>query len=344
MGMLSNLPVYLDETTNIKAEDVSELMYQISQGVGRTRLRSDSTVREAAEWSTIVLTSGNRSMVGRLMEAKVDPEAELVRLFEYNMPKHAWFEKEMNGIYDVLEANYGHAGERYISFLVRLSETETKQRLKEMGDNFKNVIGFNGKERFWHALVACVLYGMWLAESSGAVKFADINATYQRLWAWCIEQVMQQRGVVDENKVNAIEALSMFLNAHLADRLVVMENRSGLGEVIVLKHPAAHGDLMVEYNQTKGVIYIDQNAIRNWFNKHQLNPHQIRRDLIAQGVVKDYGKRDFKVTLGRGTQYKSGQTRVWEINAKHDLLNNVDTILQQDYKGVKDEVHGNTGV
>lgn len=330
MGMLSNLPVYLDETTNIKAEDVSELMYQISQGVGRTRLRSDSSVREAAEWSTIVITSGNRSMVGRLMEAKVDPEAELVRLFEYEVPKHKWFESEMSGIYDVLENNYGTAGEKYISYLVRLSEADTKQRLREMGDHFSKAVGFEGKERFWHALVACVMYGLWCADAAGAMKFDDVNATYQRLWAWCVSQVQRQRGVVTDSKLNSVEALSLFLNAHLADRLVVLENKTGLGEALVLKHPAAHGKLLVEYNQSKGVLYIDQSAVRNWFNKNQLNAHSIKQDLLSVGIMVPHGEQDYKVTLGKGTQYKGGQTRVWEINAKHEMLGGIEDILIKD--------------
>lgn len=330
LGMLSNLPVYLDETTNIKAEDVSELMYQISQGVGRTRLRSDSTVREAAEWSTIVLTSGNRSMVGRLMEAKVDPEAELVRLFEYTVPKHKWFEADMPGIYEVLDVNYGHSGEKYISHLVRLGEDDVKAEVRRMGEHFSKAVGFEGKERFWYALVACVLYGMWLACASGALKLADVNATYQRLWKWCVEQVVRQRTAVNDNKVNAAEALSMFLSAHLADRLVVLENKTGLGEVMVIKPPAAHGELLVEYNQSKALINIDQNAIRNWFNKNQLNAHQIKTDLLAEKIMVDHGARDYKVTMGRGTQFKAGQTRVWQINAKHPALDGIDAILERD--------------
>jgi len=330
LGMLSNLPVYLDETTNIKAEDVSELMYQISQGVGRTRLRSDSTVREAAEWSTIVLTSGNRSMVGRLMEAKVDPEAELVRLFEYEVPKLKWFEKDMPAIYDVLDVNYGHSGEKYIKYLVQLGEEDTKVRVREMGENFSKAVGFDGKERFWYALVACVLYGLWLADASGALKLADVNATYQRLWKWCVEQVMRQRTTVTDNKLTSVEALSMFLNAHLADRLVVLENKTGLGDVAVLKPPAAHGKLLVEFNQSTGMINIDQNAIRNWFTKNQLNAHQIKQDLLNEKIMLDHGARDYKVTLGRGTQFKGGQTRVWQINAKHPKLDNIGAILERD--------------
>jgi hypothetical protein len=328
LGMLSNLPVYLDETTNIKAEDVSELMYQISQGVGRTRLRSDSTVREAAEWSTIVLTSGNRSMAGRLLEAKVDPEAELVRLFEYTVAKHKWFEADMPGIYDVLDQNYGHAGEKYIKYLVQLEEPDTKARLREMTENFSKSVIFEGKERFWYALVACVLYGLWLADGSGALKFANANATYQRMWKWCTEQIMRQRTAVADNKFSSVEALSMFLNAHLADRLVVSE--MGKGMVAVIKPPAAHGKLLIEYNQTTGIINIDQNAIRNWCSKAQLNTHEIRTELTKAGILIDHGARDFKVTMGRGTQFKGGQTRVWQVNAKHAALDGIDKLLERD--------------
>jgi hypothetical protein len=235
----------------------------------------------------------------------------------------------MPGIYDTLDINYGHAGEKYLAYLVRLPEVETKEQLRKMGEVFQSKVGFIGRERFWYALVACVLYGMWIAHSAGALQLADIKATYQRLWGWCMEQVLRQRNIVSNNKVGEVEALSMFLNAHLADRLVVVENKTGLGEVLVLKHPAAHGKLLVEYNQSTGLLHIDQNAIRNWFNKHQLDPQKIKQDLLTAGVM-PLSTGDVKVTLGRGTQYKGGQTRVWRINAKHPALDGIGTILEKD--------------
>jgi hypothetical protein len=242
--------------------------------------------------------------------------------------KHKWFEADMPGIYDVLDQNYGHAGEKYIKYLVQLEESDTKARLREMTEHFSKAVGFEGKERFWYALVACVLYSLWLADGSGAIKFANVNATYQRLWKWCIEQVTHQRTAVADNKFSAVEALSMFLNAHLADRLVVTE--MGKGMVAVIKPPAAHGKLLVEYNQSTGVISIDQNAIRNWLSKAQLSTHQIRADLTKGGILIDHGARDFKVTMGRGTQFKGGQTRVWQVNAKHTALDGIDKLLERD--------------
>lgn len=329
LGMLSNLPVYLDETTNIDADDVSELMYQISQGVGRTRLRSDSTVREAAEWSTIVLTSGNRSLVGRLKEAKANPEAELVRLFEFTVPKLTWFEAEMASIYDVLEVNYGSAGEKYINYLVRLDHADVRTQFRALTDAFQQDVGFDGKERFWYALVGCVLYSLWLASASGALPLKDVNVTYQRMWRWCIEQVHRQRGDVIEAKIDSAEILSRFLNSHLADRLVVMQG-GGSDLVAVVKQPAAHGKLLVEYNQTTGVLRIDQTTIRNWITKNQWQPMGVRKDLMDAGVMIDHGDRDYKVTLGKGTQYTGGQTRVWEINAHHPTLEGIGATLQKD--------------
>jgi hypothetical protein len=195
---------------------------------------------------------------------------------------------------------------------------------------FSQHVGFEGKERFWYALIACVLYGLWVADAAGAMKFEDVNATYQRLWAWCSDQVKRQRGVVIENQLSGVEALSMFLNAHLADRLVVVENKTGLGETLVLKHPAAHGKLLVQYNQATGQLFLDQSAIRNWFNKQQLNSHAIKQELLGVGILVNHGEQDYKVTLGKGTQYKGGQTRVWEINAKHDLLGGIENTLLKD--------------
>lgn len=315
MGMLANLPAYLDELTNVPPKDVSELIYMASQGTGKTRLRSDSSTREAAVWNTIVVTSANGSLAGKVQEIKLAPEAELVRLFEYPVVKHAWFEKEMPGLYDTIDENYGTAGPKYIKYLVSLDQNGIKAGVKQMIGLFQDAVGFEGKERFWIALIGCVMYSLWLADASGAVKFDNIQATYQRLWSWCMTQVLRQRGAVHDTQVGAVESLAMFLNANQANRLVVVNSSQLQGEVAVVKQPAQHGELVIEYNQTTQVMSIDQAIIRNFLSKHQMNALEVRRQLIERGIMLDPGSTDKRITMGRGTIYKNaGQTRVWQID------------------------------
>lgn len=316
LGMLSNLPAYLDENTLIPDELISSLIYQISSGRGKDKLRSDSTYREGVTWSTILFTSGNKSLIGRMMKEKLNNEAELMRIFECQVEhKAAANDEELTLLHRQCEKHFGHAGEIYLKYLVSVDQGEVQKGLQDTFDEFGRDSTFVGAERFWYSLIGSCFYGMTLALASGALKLDDPEATYKRMWEWFKEQVRRQRTVARGTKTTSFDLITQYFNAHIADRLVVQENRAGLGEISVIKEPAAHGKLLSEHNWTTGRLRTDQAHLRNHINKNQFSVTEVRNDLIEAGVLIDHGDKDFKATLGRGTKYATGQTRVWEFDA-----------------------------
>ena len=145
MAMLGNLPVYMDELTNIEPADLSQLVYQVSEGRGRARLRSDSTMREAAEWQTLGVASTNASLVGKLALGKDNAEAEMMRLLEYRVENIAWFERQMTDIYGAVTKNYGHAGEAYVQYLVKADKDTLKAEIDKVVEGLREAVGFSGQ-------------------------------------------------------------------------------------------------------------------------------------------------------------------------------------------------------
>lgn len=57
--MLTDLPLYLDETGMQQSEEVMKaIVYMVSNGQGRMRGQKDGELRETGTWKTVALTTG----------------------------------------------------------------------------------------------------------------------------------------------------------------------------------------------------------------------------------------------------------------------------------------------
>ena len=316
MAMLGNLPVYIDELTNTEADELSQFIYQVSEGRGRARLRSDSTMREAAEWQTLGITSTNASLVGKLAAGKDNAEAEMVRLLEYRVEKFPWFEKQMTIVHEAVTANYGHAGELFVDWLVRSDRVVLKAEINKVVKSVMDTVSFEGKERYWINTIAVILYGAVVAQALGILRFDNFPATYQRLFAWSCGLIRNSRGEVIEAKVNDLTALSQFLDANMSGRLVVNEMAMGhMHATTIVKQPV--GQLVVRYEQHNGLIYIDRKVLKRYLSERQIDYAPMKNLLVQKGVLKDADKRK---VLGAGTTFAGGQVDTWLIDANHPEL------------------------
>lgn len=320
MAMLGNLPVYIDELTNIEPEELSQFVYQVSEGRGRARLRSDASMREAAEWQTIGICSTNASLASKLAVGKDNAEAEMMRLLEYRVDKFSWFEPHMSALHAAVTDNYGHAGRAYIEWLVRSDRESLRVEMDKVIKSLMDAVSFKGKERFWINTVASVLYGAVAAQALGILAFDDFPTTYRRLFTWCCELIRASRGEAEAAKTETNTVIAQFLDAHVNGRLVVNESSlNGLPFTSVIKPPT--GNLVMRYEQSHGKIYVDQKAIRKYLSDRQIDFGQLRRQLVNSGVVVDTSK---KKVLGSGTTFAGGQIYAWVIDATHPELSGVE--------------------
>lgn len=320
MAMLGNLPVYMDELTNIEPADLSQLVYQVSEGRGRARLRSDSTMREAAEWQTLGVASTNASLVGKLALGKDNAEAEMMRLLEYRVENIAWFERQMTDIYGAVTKNFGHAGEAYVQYLVKADKEVLKAEIDKVVEGLRQAVGFSGKERYWVNTCAVVLYGAVIAQALGLLGFKDFGVTYTRLFHWVCALIRSNRGEVVESKVDDETVLAQFLDSAMSGRLVVNEMSMGSHESVTTVVKPPMGALVVRYEQHTGHLFIDRKALKKYLTERQVDYTPLKKTLLASGVLMDADK---KKVLGAGTTFTGGQVDTWQINGKHAALSGV---------------------
>ena len=183
LGVMNSLPNTIDEITNMKPDEFSDLSYGISQGRGKNRQKSqENSLRvNNASWQNMTLCSANASFYEKLTALKNTPDGESVRLLEYKIePNDLIGVAKGKEMFDhQLNSNYGHAGEIYISWLVNNLEEAIDLVLKVQA-RLDREVQFTARERFWSATAACNIAGGIIAKHLGLHDF-DMPAVYEWL-------------------------------------------------------------------------------------------------------------------------------------------------------------------
>lgn len=310
MNSLNNLPVYIDEFTNTKPDEASEFIYMASQGRGREKLYSDSTVRDAAEWSSITMVSSNKSVVSMLTQGKDNVEAEMLRLFEFWVTRYPWYEAQNKEMYPMVRDNYGHAGEHYVRWLVD-HVGELTAMIGACERRIVQAVGFEGRERFWVSTAAVNFAGYLIALKLGILppQLAD-PACIKRLFDWICATVQGMRQGLNESRTDYMDALGQFLNEHTPNTLIVSETNMGHATPATSVERVPSRELVVREERHTNLTYVDRKTLKYWLGKRQVDYTQMKRALYGYRVLRDHNGRKM---LGAGFM-QSTQVPVWIID------------------------------
>ena len=310
LGAHYNLPVYMDEATTIKPEELRDLIYSIPTGKNRSSMKQDYTLRKGAEWVTLFVTSTNNSLQTKLQMANQNAEAESLRLFEFQFPRVAEFAEIAKLIPGVIQENYGVAGPAYIKYLVE-NRDRVQQRLLQVVGEAERVFGMDDKERFWSQVTALTLYGGELAREAGVIAFDP-----SRLRPWLLRETRRMRSALDDNILGPVAILANFLNEHVGERLVVTNMNASLAATSMTPHYEISQRLDID-TQT---LWVSRKRIKFYMDKHHFNFVEVQDELLKLGVLVDAKATR---TLGAGTAYTSGPVACWRISANHEEMRGV---------------------
>lgn len=308
-GTYGNLPIFIDEFTNVDPDQISEMAYNITEGKGRMRLRSDSSERPAAEWQTLLMVSTNESLVAKLYLAKDKPEAENLRIFEYEVPAANEMEEFWKHMQRFLLDNHGQAGEVFIRDIVKSERNQMRADIDKIVDDLHTRQKGLGKERFWSNVIGSAIYAGVRAQRLGLVQF-ELGP----IITWALSEVRRMRGDLAHSMSDSVSILAAYLNEHVANRMVIRGNLSG--KFNADKLPI--GALLHRYEPDTGFVFIERKHLKDYIIKRRMNYNQFRDDLQNANILVD---TESKKSLGSGTlAYGSGQVWCWKINMRHPVL------------------------
>lgn len=318
-GVYKNLPVPVDEITQIQADKLSDYIYQISEGRGKSRSNIDGSERAVQTWSTIVATASNRSVMEHVSATRGHNDAVMARVMEFDFPLNPFFADGKNGkqLGWFFDKNYGHAGKVYAEELVRLGPEELERRVKEASDTFSKRYNFKflGHERFWESAIVTTEVGSQIAFDLGLIKY-----DFRLCILWVLDQIHIMRGTVADSAITANEAVSRYLLGHLDSTAVINHYE---GKNVHMRQPGPRNELhaRVDVHYGKGTaiqavqLYMDRTNFKRWLHQHGMELRVVVNQLHEEGAMLPVAGD--RLTLAKGTGLVGGQVYVVGI----DLLN-----------------------
>lgn len=297
LGMMNNLPVTMDEITNIDDEALSELAYDIPQGRGRHRMESQSNKLRlnTVSWMTFVITSSNASMYDKLMRLKTTADGEVRRLIELRLNRPVEVSKqESDDIFRSLGGNYGVAGPIFISYVLNhIDEVRAVINSAQMAVDSAMKLDQSG--RFHSAALACAMAAGKIANALGIINIpvAPVFRYAVTAMSHIQETVVEQ---VSSSDISATGALASFINENLNNLVVINTTLGATPEPPINTNWRAPIRLRYEPNVNR--LWVHAHEFRMFCANHQIDTAEVISAWVRDGVMESPKAMNKRITAG----------------------------------------------
>jgi hypothetical protein len=297
--VFKNVFLTMDELTNIQPKDASDFAYALTGGTQRNRLSMGGNVERLRgdPWRLNVCSTGNTSLISRIMMYKAMPKAETVRIVEAPVTAYSFDSKiETDAFGQLLLNNYGHACVPYMQFLLQRGD-ESKKLFFSMQERVDKAAGLLQPHRFWSAQAASALAGAVISKKAGLINY-DIP----ELFKWIVGVLIRNKTGYIEGGTNAEEILTTFLAENYNNILRIKSTEDARGaadpDICIIPDNAPRFQFVARYEYDVRRLYIIPKVLREWCGKQQI-PYGDVVDELRHGRTKATMK---KQRLGKGTR------------------------------------------
>jgi hypothetical protein len=301
--VMHNLPVCMDEITNIRPSDASDMIYQITGGQQRNRLSANgNTERYRGDpWNLLFITTGNSSIIDKVALAKAMPKAEAQRVLEIEVSK-LFTGKEDKEVTDKfsreLQNNYGHAGEIFVKYVIA-NRASVDILVSTVQRHIDKAARLGPENRFWSAAAAVSIAAAVICNHLGLLKYDVKN-----LQTYVVKNVLQSnQSASGSMQTAALPAISEYVYHNWGRILQIRStatgkglNGNGVDQLVVPEQLPKGIDIVGRYETDKKMLYLLAKPLRAWLAEQQLNFNSIAKDLCQ-----NHAARQINVKLTRGT-------------------------------------------
>lgn len=281
-----NLPITFDEITNINAAEASDIIYNMTSGQQRNRMKSSANSERARgdTWALTAITTGNTSLIDRVcgINGKIDPQAEAQRVLELYVDRQfegAGSKSVTDKFSRTINANYGHAGPIFVQWIINNQERTNKiiDTIREAVDKRAKL---SSENRFWSAQVTYSISALYIAKLAGLLDY-----DHKLVLKWAVQKLLV------ENKENTVGMkssakgyVSDFLAENLGNVLLVKDDsdsKHNMADDTPLPPPEqrARIKLVGRYESTTGKLYLLISPFKEWCNTKQIPYRSIAKEL-----------------------------------------------------------------
>ena len=311
IGYLNNIPVSFDELTNMEGDALSDFCLSFTSGRGKMRAGRDGQNRiNETQWGTIVCSTSNTSLYDKLAAYRKGYNAEAMRIFELQVhDADIKYAPHIDRHMALLKENYGHAGREFVKYIMpRLPQVK---QLIEKATAVVNAKGnLRNEERFWGALLACVLVGGKIARDVLKLHTYDVDAVVN--WALGLSEGV--RATVQSSISDPVSVLAEFFNSNLDSLLRIKDGRPNLSG---MQNSMRSVKARLEYEgDVLATAYVSIAAIRDYCRVKNVDAAWLRTELLAAGII----TRDQQKRLTSGTDLPNVSLKTWVIDLTNPKL------------------------
>lgn len=278
----NDYPVFIDEkqVAGRLNDNLAEIVYSLANGVGRTKLNRDSTLKKLDDWRTIAIATGET----QLLDDDNATDGANTRLLQIAAPKQILSPDDCKTIRDLIKDNCG----LILPLVIDAVEKYGKSKLREVygdiqtafNENFSETLvdhrRFVGLLTLADMLINSVVYGNRVPTDDGEVVKALEDST-----AAATELFKLVPTLAD---IDATEKEKNFVRGFVSTN----QNRFQGGNVELDRMQQIFGKL----KDTDGYHYIIASTLKNACKSANFNYHKLVADLIDAGFFTPADKLD----------------------------------------------------
>ena len=305
-----SIPMYLDELTEAKGPELSNLAYQITGGRQRARMTSGGNAERyrGDAWKLLAVTTGNTSIIERISMTKAMPKAEAQRILEVKVDRMFDEVKDKKIQDDFLAAvndNYGHAGREYIQYILNHMD-DVKTVIEQVRERIDKSAGLTSENRFWSAFATNTVAGLMFAKRAGLIDY-DIK----KLFKWTIGMLENNKNYVSGMNTSVEDTLNDYIMEHYSNVLWIkstddLRKKDNVGmDSLIVPEALPRGQMVARYETDLKKLYLIPKFLRIWCGEQQINYAAFVEDL-----KKNLDATTTKVRLSKGTHLSLPPTSV----------------------------------
>ena len=325
MGQLRELPMFWDELkTEADTTKFVSLVFQLTGGKERSRMRSDLTHREVGDWKTLLVSASNDSLIDPMQRQVKSSTAGLYRLFEFQVTRGVKGRKQgaaVDRAIAKLADNYGQAGLLYAQFLGSNAERIEKE-VAEFHDALQQELDNKEDERFWFANMTALLMGARYANECGLTEI-DLDELKQ----FFVDTLNGMRKEIADtpsdmtNTMSVSNILAQFLNAMRArhtlftNKIHVGAGKPAVGSVQVKGDTSKLDGIYVQVGSDDGLMRISSTYLSRWLSDHDYSIHAFRKAL-----KEEFGMKVINGKMASGTSFVGATEYIIELDMNDPRL------------------------
>ena len=320
MGAFKNIPLLIDELTNISKDDFSRLAYAVAAGSEKARLYNSASngtkAKNGGEWQMNPLVTANTDLHGLLASQKGNTEAEAVRLIQinidtYKVPKIESI-SEVQSAKKQMQLNMGVAGDAYIRYIVANLD-DVIARMQKWGRRIESAVS-DPKYRFYRQHAICSFTALEITNMLDITKF-DL----EKLYPVVIDLIDTLAKTIQEDNVMTPEdALSELIN-EMSPRIIstygyvdarekaIEQIRTPVGGAVGRYIIGSQHDKSAEAKKLAGKLFIAKKEADLWARNKRLQFREIEQYALDNRIMIPMDK---KFTIGKGTTVQTGNVTV----------------------------------